>query len=694
MRLAVKLAAGALLLAAAVFVGLASWDNLLSPQPAADPRRAHQVRIVRDSWGVPHIFGATDADAAWGIAWAHAEDDFKTLEEVLAGVRGRAGALLGEEGAKLDFVGQWLGAQDVAARRYRELPADTRALVEAYAQGLNDYAAAHPNEVRLRRLFPVTGQDVVAGFVMRSPFFFGLDRPLAALAENRLPPRDAGPADERGSNAFAVAARRSDDGTTRLVINSHQPWEGPVTWWELVVHSRQGWDFAGALFPGAPFPLLGHNRTLGWANTVNRPDLIDVYRLTLNADGTAYRFNGRWRPLESRRIWLRVKWGPLVLPIPRTIHRSVHGPVIINDLGAFAIRHAGFGEVAQVDQYYRLNKARDFAEWQAVMARQAVPATNFVYADAEGHIGLFYNAKFPARAPGHDWQGVLPGDTSATLWTRYVPWPAVPKLIDPPAGWVGNANNHPFVATAGPDNLKAADFAPELGIERHTTNRMHRMAALFGAINGPVSREALLRIKFDKGYARTGFAGRWIAAVLAVDTRRHPQMAAAQALLRSWDWTLDGHGRADSLAAALIASAGRQAYRGDPLPPAEPALREAVQWLNGSFGRLDPPLGQFQRLRHGNQDLPLLGGPDALRAVYADRSDDGRRVANNGDGFIMLVEWPAGLPVRSESIHQFGAATIRTGSPHYADQAPLFAQERWKDVLFAPERLPGAPPAP
>ncbi len=124
-----------------------------------------------------------------------------------------------------------------------------------------------------------------------------------------MPPRQAGPTDERGSNAFAVSAARSDDATTRLVINSHQPWEGGVTWWELVVHSDEGWDFAGANFPGAPFPLLGHNRNLGWANTVNRPDLIDVYKLTLNADRTQYHLDGKWLPLEARRVWLRVKFG-------------------------------------------------------------------------------------------------------------------------------------------------------------------------------------------------------------------------------------------------------------------------------------------------------------------------------------------------------------------------------------------------
>lgn len=667
---------------AAVVVGLSTWDAFTASPPDADPVRVRNVRIERDNWGVPHIHGKTDADVAYGIAVAHAEDDFRNLEEVLAAVRGRAGAILGEEGAKLDFAGHLLDARGVADRGYNSLSPATRALVEAYAQGLNDYARGHGHELRLQGLFPVTGRDVVAGFVLRSPFFFGMERVLGPLAEGKLPPRDSGPVDERGSNGFAIAAARSDDATTRLIINSHQPWEGGVSWWELVVHSDEGWDFAGANFPGAPFPLLGHNRNLGWGNTVNRPDLIDTYKLVLNADRTQYRFDGKWLPLEAKRVWLRVRLGPLVLPIPRTVYRSRHGAVILNDLGGFAIRHAGIGEVAQVEQYYRLNKAKDFAEWQAIMAGQGVPATNFVYADKAGHVAMIYNAKFPARRPGFDWKGVLPGDTSAVLWTSYLPFRALPNTIDPAAGWVANANNVPWVSTAPGQNPVPGDFAAEMGIETHKTNRMHRYAEMFAEVNGPISRAALLRIKFDKGYSRASPAGKWMESVLALDTSGKPDLKAAQDLLRRWDWTADGRGPADALAVAVMASVGREVYRGDPLPPAEPKLRESVDWLKGTFGRLDVPLAEFQRLRHGPKDLPVFGGPDTLRAIYAHKAEDGRRVADNGDGFIMLVEWPKSGVVQSRSIHQFGAATIRRASPHYADQSPMFVREEWKTVRF------------
>lgn len=687
MRWWMKGGLGLLAVIATVAVGLASWDNLLASAPPADPVRPLHARIVRDNFGVPHIFGRTDADVAYGIAIAESEDDFPTLEETLASVRGRLGAITGPDGAKIDFALAVTDARRVAAEGYGALAPATRLLVEAYAQGLNEYAKGHPSEIRLRGLFPVSGHDIVTGFVLRAPFFYGLDRPLGALVEGKVPPRDAGPPDERGSNAFAVARSKSSDGAVRLIINSHQPWAGPVTWYELVVHSNEGWDFAGATFPGAPFPLLGHNQTLGWANTVNRPDLVDTYKLELNAKGDAYRLDGRWMQLVEQRVWLHVRFGPFVLPVPRTLHWAVHGPVIENARGAFALRWAGIGDARAVEQYYRINKARDWGEWRQAMAMQAVPGTNFVYADAAGHIAMVYNARFPARLPGVDWKGIVPGNRSDLVWRRYLPWSADPMVIDPKAGWVANSNNTPFVATAPADELDPKGFPAEMGIETYMTNRAQRFSELFAANQGSLSRDALLAVKFDKGYSKAGWVGRWMAAISAIDTRNAPALARAQALLKAWDWALDGVGPADTLATLVIANGAREAYRGEPLPEPRARLQDAVDWLQAHFGRLDVPLGDFQRLRRGKVDLPLYGGPDALRAVYAARADDGRRVADNGDGFIMLVEWDKAGQVRSQSIHQFGTATVRTASPHYADQSPLFARQQWKPVWFDPEDL-------
>ncbi len=674
-----------------VALALMVWEPLTASRPAADAKVAHHARIRRDDFGVPHVSGATDADVAYGLAYAESEDDFHTIEELLAAIRGRSGAISGAEGAKIDYVGRLIDARGQATRGYATLSPATRALVEAYAAGLNRYAETHAGEVRLARLFPVTGHDIVAGFALRSPFFFGLDRTLGALAKDQLPPRDGSPVDERGSNAFAIAARRSSDGVTRLISNSHQPWTGGVAWYEVVLHSDAGWDFSGALFPGAPFGLVGRTPTLGWTNTVNRGDLIDTYKLVLDADGTHYRYDGQWRPLVRTRVWLRVRFGPFVVPVPRTIARARQGPVVENKLGAFAVRYAGFDDVRQVEQYYRLNHARTFADWRSAMAMQAVPATNFVYADAAGHIAYIYNERFPRRAPGFDWRGVLPGDTSRDVWTTYEPASADPTYVDPASGWLANSNNTPFLATGPGDNLDPSAFSPLLGIETYMTNRAHRFRDRFAALGqAKISRDDLLSIKFDTGYSHASWAGTWLARVAAVPANGDKDVATAQALLATWDWKLDGASRADALALYLLSAASGEGYRGDRLPDAAAKLKDAVAALLGHFHRLDPPLTDVQRLVRGSADLPLTGGPDALRAVYSHLDPaTGKRVAFDGDSFVMLTEWGPGGAVRSESIQPFGSAIERPGSRHYSDQAPLFAAERWKPVRDTEAALAG-----
>ena len=697
-----RIATGLALVVAAVAIALAIWEPLTATRAAPPPAHRYETVIARDRWGVPHIFGRTDPDVSYGIGYAHAEDDFATLQQVLAMTRGRLGAITGQEGAKTDYVVHLLGAAATVARDYDRQPADVRALLDGYAAGLNLYAARHPDEVRLARLFPVDGRDVATGFVVRSPFFFGLENVLGALAAAKpLPAERAGAApdtpdpavrapagSENGSNAFAVAPRRSSDGATRLVSNSHQPWRGGVAWYELVVHSGTGWNFAGATFPGAPYPLLGHGVSLGWTNTVDRPDLTDVYKLVLNAKGDAYRYDGGWRPLERRRVWLPVKlWGPFVLPVPRTVYRAVQGPVIENRNGAFAIRYAGADQLGMVEEYYRLNRARDWREWSAALAMQGVPATNFVYADATGRIAHIYNAAFPNRRPGFDYAHLLPGDTSAAYQPGTVPWRMVPQHVDPPSGFLVNANNSPFQASGAGSELDPGAYSPLLGIETDTTNRATRGIELLGA-NPRVDAAALAAIKYDTGVSRNGWAARWFGDIARADPRGDRRLAAAQALLARWNWNFDGRHPGQALAALLMRTGQQWHYQRQPEIDPRRALGEAVAYLLRVFGRLDPPLGAMLRLRQGSTDLPLDGAPDVLRAASLwDESPDGRLAVKHGDSFVMFMAWDRQGRVSSRSIQPFGAATTRPGSPHYADQAALFAGHRTKPVWFAPAAL-------
>ena len=490
------------IVALAAIIGLMVWEPFVARPAAPITGRAYKAEIIRDEWGVPHIYGKTDADVAYGVARAHAEDDFFTLQDVVAMTRGRYGAIKGEEGAMFDYVLALLDARGTAEREYETLAPRTRAVLEAYAAGLNDYAAAHPGEVKLGNLFPVDGEDIATGFALRQPFFFGLNGVVGPLASGETLLPDPGPtlngplpdreaAENAGSNAFAIAPDRSGDGVTRLVSNSHQPFWGGVAWYELVVESEEGWHFAGATFPGSPFPFIGHNRDLGWTNTVNQPDMIDVYKLVLDDKGENYRLDGKWLPLERSEVRLPVRFGPVVLPVTREVLRSVHGPVVRNEQGLFAFRYGGMGSLATLDAYYDINKATTYEEWQAILARQAIPSTNFIYADKSGTIAYWYNAAIPQRQSGPDWRGILPGDRGDLIWNALVPFDSLPHYVNPSSGFVFNANNTPFVAAGKASDLSPGSVPPEMGVELKMTNRAYRAAKLLDE-SGPIGRAAHL----------------------------------------------------------------------------------------------------------------------------------------------------------------------------------------------------------
>ncbi|WP_188643668.1 acylase [Tsuneonella deserti] len=695
---AIRAAVGVLLLALAALVGLMVWEPLLARAGKAPPAHAYTAEIVRDEWGVPHIYGKTDADVAYGVAQAHAEDDFRTLQDVAAMTRGRYGALAGQDGAQFDYVLALLDARGTVNRQYAKLEPRTRALLDAYATGLNDYAAAHPGEVRLGGLFPLNGEDIATGFALRQPFFFGLNNVIGPLVKGETLLPDPGPrlnasplpgresAANLGSNAFAIAPGRSDDGVTRLVSNSHQPWEGGVAWYELVVQSDEGWHFAGATFPGSPFPFLGHNEDLGWTNTVNEPDMVDVYKLSLDTSGTRYRLDGKWLPLQKKAVLLPVRIGPLVLPVSREVYRSVHGPVIINDRGAFAFRYGGMGRLDTLDAYYALNRARTYDEWEGILARQAVPSTNFIYADRSGTIAYWYNAAIPQRQKGPDWRGILPGDRSDLIWRGLVPFDRLPHYVNPASGFVFNSNNTPFVAAGKSSNLPPASASPEMGVEQRMTNRAYRAEKLLDGTN-PIGRAELQRIKYDTGYERSGYVGKVLDGIAALDVRGNPRLVAAQRLMASWDLNADGAGAADALAVLVMRKPMGDDYSGKPPTPPLELLDTASAHLMEHFGRLDPPLQDILRLRRGPGrfavDLPLDGGSDTLRAsTLWDVDEDGRLKVKHGDSFVMFIEWAPGKPVASRSIQPFGAATTRPGSVHFTDQAGLFIQHKLKPVHF------------
>jgi acyl-homoserine-lactone acylase len=694
---------GAASLAALLLVGLIAViaQDRLSQPPA--PARAslvaqaerYHARIQRDHYGVPHISGPTDADVAFGLAFAHCEDDFATIQDAAMIARGQLAGVNGAKAAVTDYLIRLLKVRETVAAHYDSaLPADARAVLSAYADGVNYYAALHAEKVQ-PGLLPMTGRDVAAGFVFRTPFFYGLDHvignimaPAPKASRVAMTGYSLTGSIPIGSNAIAVAPSKSADGATRLLVNSHQPYTGPVAWYEAVLDSGEGWHVAGGFFPGSPFMLHGHNAHLGWANTVNAPNVSTVYRLDVNpANPDQYRLDGEWKNFEKGDAAIRVKiWGPLIWTVHRPLLWSVQGPVFSTDHGMFAVRYAGMDEVRQSLQYYRLNKAANRDEWVAAMRLQALPSINYIYADEKGNIGYVYNGEFPVRAEGRDWTQIQPGDRSDLIWQGYLPFDRVPQIWNPKSGYVFNSNNTPFEATAAQDELNPADFSSTMGVQTDMTNRAYRAEETYGA-DAAITAEAFRHYKFDIAYSERSDIAREIAEVVKIDPGSDADLSAAQALLKGWDRRTHIGSRAAALAVLMRTAAAHS----DSHPDVSPidALRHAITTLKTHFGRIDPEWGQVNRIRRGNLDLPIDGGPDTYRAVYGVAQPDGTLNAVAGDTLIMFVTWDKAGALTSDSINQFGSATLDPHSPHYADQTPLFVAMRTKPVLFTQSQLAG-----
>lgn len=648
------------------------------PSGLEDLADGYDVTVVRDQWGVPHVMGVTDADAAYGLAYAHAEDDFVTIQAALLAARGRLGTLLGGDGAPNDYMVALLKVGEVARAGYASLDSTTRALCDGYADGLNVYAARHPDEA-LRGLYPISGRDVVAGFVHKTPLFFGMDRILGELFAGQ--PEDSSETAQVGSNAFAVSPQRSADGSTLLAVNSHQPWSGPVAWYEAHMMSEEGLNMLGGTFPGSPVILHGHNDSLGWAHTVNAPDVVDLYRLTVNPENrNQYLLDGQWTDFEVgvARIPVRLI-GLLEWTFERELLWSIHGPAVRTDSGAVALRVAGWGDAGQVTQWYAMNRARNLNEWRTAMARQAIPVFNTVYADGQGHIYYVYNARMPDRKQDLDWGDVLPGDESALVWHGYRPFDALPQVLDPAVGFVQNANSTPFQTTG-----TAADPVPSRewlrgGVEIGMTNRAQRALKLFSE-DSSITWQDFAAIKYDMRYGTDSRASALVRQLRFAAVNDSLTRAAIR-VVEAWDRGVEPENRQAALAVISLGPflSGQGVVDSSRL---QGRVREAATWLMEHHGTLEPAWEEVNRLRRGDVDIGLGGAPDVLHAVHGRRSEDGHLVGYQGDSYVLLVSFGADGRVHSESVHVFGSATSREGSPHFNDQSPLFARRELKAMPF------------
>lgn len=662
-----------------------SWFD---SRPALAAAAKYDATIVRDRFGVPHIFGRRDADAAFGLAYAHAEDDFPAIQRALLSARGKLAAVDGARAVEEDYFVQLLGIWDAIAARYEtDLSPETHALLDGYVAGLNLYAAQHRGEV-LVGFAPAKPQDIVALFMLRLPMLYGLDNQLRGLIAGN-PEKITGDLARLRSMAAAIAPARSADGATRLLINPQGPFGGPLSWYEARVNSAEGWNREGGVIPGSPVMFAAAGPGSGWAISANHPDLADIYELrTTPSDPNLYQFDGAWQRLQTRqaRIVTRV-WGPIRVVSRRAVLRSVQGPAFRSARGLFALHYAGQDDLKGVEAFFRLNKAQDFAAFNDTLATGDIPSLTFLYADNSGRIAAIYNAAFPDRAAGLDWTRPVPGDSSADLWHSYLPSTAAPKVVSPPSGFLFAANATPFRLTADPFNPKPESFAPSMGIEAGLNNRTRRAIALLSAPR-PITADTLKALKFDACFAPDSDFAVIIKDLAERNFAGDPLLEEAGEDLRRYNLCADAANRTAALALLSAEPLLQASARGQPRPAAVASFRAAATRLLSQFARLDPQWGAINRLKRDALDLPLSGAPDALRdiEIAPNTPSTGVSRAQSGDSLILIATWPRGGTWQVESIVPFGNSRD-SGTNRYDNQAQLYAQQRLKTVPLEPGAL-------
>ena len=650
-----------------------------------------EASIERDQYGVPHIYGATDADAAFGLAYAQAEDAWPIMEGSLPFFRGSAGLYEGREGAQSDYLVKWLDLWGTLDRDYEQvLSPEIRRYVEAFAEGFNAFIRDNPSEAKHPELLPITGKDIIAGHMLRHPLFYGFDGPVLELFGEERPntvskaPYNPKPKDPIGSNATAIAPSRTEDGSTYLIINSHQPLTGPVAWYEAHLQSGEGLDVMGGLFPGAPTIGVGFTKEHGWGATVNKPDLVDIYVLEMNPDDpNQYRLDGEWQNLEVSKVKLKLKlWGFFPWSVSREVLRSVHGPALRTDHGVYAIRYAGMDEMKQVEQWLAMNKAKNFEEWQAAIALNYIQSFNFVYANRHGDIHFIHNAQLPMRAPNWQWDQYLPGDRSDLIWDAYHPTSSLPQVTNPSSGFVHSANQTPFNITAASDNPRQRDVPANGGWQTRMTNRATRGLELFEDF-GEISFDEAWQLKHDNSYS-INYRGIAFLQQVTRLPKTSDRIAEAIDILSDWDRATDKNNRGAALGVCVLAAEWQAESGGSSNPDPQPILDDCIEQTLDIGGRLDPRWGDVNR--HGRDDThwPVAGGPDTLRAIYSRRLDgDDHLTAVAGDGLYYLIRWMPDGDMRALGTHQYGNDMTNPDSPHYLDQAEDFTNEVLHQPLYS-----------
>jgi len=639
------------------------------------------VDIVRDSFGVPHIFAKTDAAVAYGLAWAEAEDDFASMQEVVLPAKGLMGRVQGKKGAAGDYAFALFRCREITEEKWNTLSPEFLNLINGYVQGLNHYAATHPEEVLHKKLFPVTAKEYIASSVLALTVFNGADKALERIFTNKE--WEVPELNKKGSNSAAVNASKTTTGESFLLINAHQPNTGPQAFYEAHICSEEGLNVLGGLLAGGPCILHGVNENLGWAHTVNFCDRIDEYQLEMNPENSLqYKFDGQWVNLEVKTVRLKIKGVPIV--IKKKVYWSKYGATMKNKQGFFSMRLGANMKIGVLQQWYEMNKAKNFTQFYAALSKQELSMFNIMYADRYDTIFYINNALMPVRDAGYDWKKTLPGNTSKTLWTNFRGIKELPQYINPSSGFLFNTNHSSFLATGEKDNLNPAAFPKQDGWEQYHLNRSKRFLELFPQ-NEKLSYELFKQIKFDRQLPTVLQYTYKIDSMFLMNETAYTEYASLITTFKTWDKRSDPNSKGAAIFLLTYEHLKKilqgQAARQITMPEAMETFKYVKDYMQTHFGRTDIELGNLQKLVRGDREWPLGGVPDVLASQWTAPYKDGKLKSIGGDGLIMFVRFTKeGLP-KIETLNMYGASA-RPGNKHFDDQVEMYLQQKTKPMTL------------
>lgn len=646
---------------------------------------ADNILIARDSFGTAHIFADTDAEVAYGLAWANAEDAFETMQEALITAQGNMGRLKGKEGAPFDFFVHSIGADKIYEQQKDQLSEEYLRYVDGYCQGVNAFAKAHPKRVLLKKAFPVKPKDVVKAYIISFAALSGTIGHVEGIVEGKKDKLE--PPMPVGSNAYAFSSQKTEDGKTYLCINPHFMVDGPLSFYDVHLQSKEGLNIIGTLFQGGTSVFMGNNEHLGWGHTYNYVDQVDVFELKMHPrKKRQYEFDGKYIKLKKRPVWLKVKIGKIVIPVRKVTYWSEYGPTLKSADGRFfALRSPSYWAIQAGEQFYRMNKATNFNEFKEALRINALPMFNIVYADKEDNIYYLCNSMLPKRSDKFDYSKLLLGNTSENLWTDYYSLEEKPHVENPDCGYVFNMNNTPSNASCPSSNFPKDKIDKYTDMRSGENNRSTRFMEMVEGLD-KMKWEEFVSVKFDRQLSKNSALFSSMQNLYQIDPMTYPHLSEPIRLMQNWD----GNADLENTEAAFVLIALKHIFdkkgygdevfvKGVDISEKEyvEGMEYAARYLNKHHNSLRIPLGKITCHERNGKMYSAAGFPDMMSPGYSKPNPKGQMVMEYADTYIHFVK-----------LGKTGPEVIKTLLPFedtkycedYKDELEMFNQDELKPM--------------